>query len=442
MQFGGGTGRRYSPEAVSSSSPGVAARPQGLVDPTVPARRRPHFPCFEGLRALAALAVIFTHAGSLAGKARAGVLYQPSQMGDIGVSVFFLLSGFLIYRPFVSAGLDGAEPMRLRAFWWRRVLRIVPAYWLVLSFFWAIGSFNLGHAWWRYYLFLQIYDAYTTLGGVVQAWSICTEMTFYLLVPVWALLLRRLWRRRTTLKVELGGVAVLIAFGYVSRVAFSATNHQWAPGVTMRSVSFSWLPNQIDLFAWGMGLAVLHAWASQTGRIDAWNRRLGRAASVWWAAALGAFLVVVYVLGPPGFTTGYTGAYWQERQALYALVAMLLLVPLTFGDQGRGALRAVLRWAPVVWVGTVSYGLYLWHLDWMDRLVDKQGPFGQTVWHGWLHSPQGHANFWLLMGAGIAFGLLSAAVSWYVLEKPLLRLKGVVAPALSESAPWRSTRRR
>jgi peptidoglycan/LPS O-acetylase OafA/YrhL len=413
---------------MSSSSAGVAARPHASTDPTVPVRRRPHFPCFEGLRALAALAVVFTHAGALAGSANSGVLYRPSQMGDIGVSVFFLLSGFLIYRPFVSAGLDGAAPMRLRAFWWRRLLRILPAYWLALTVLWAFGNFHLGKMWWRYYLLVQTYDARTALHGIEQAWSICTEMTFYLLIPLWAMLLRRLWRGRTTLKVELGGVAVLIAAGYASRAAFSATTVQWGPGTPMRAVSFMWLPNQIDLFAWGMGLAVLHAWASQTGRISTWDRRLGRAAGLWWAAAFGAFMVVVYVLGPPSFHVGYKGAYWQERQILYALVAILLLVPLAFGDQSRGGLRTVLRLRPVVWVGTVSYALYLWHLDLMKRFVTPvPDAHGNVPWHGWTGKLLGHGNFWLLLVSGVVLGLIAAAVSWYALEKPFLRLKRLVA---------------
>lgn len=426
MRFGGRTGHHYSPEAMSSSSPGVAARSHGLVDPTVPVSRRPHFPCLEGLRALAALAVIFIHAGSLAGPHRAGAMFRPSQAGDMGVSVFFALSGFLIYRPFVSAGLDGAEPMRLRAFWWRRLLRILPAYWLALTFFWAIGSFHLGPYWWRFYLFLQIYDAFTAFGGVVQAWSICTEMTFYLLIPVWALLLRRLWRGRTTLKVELGGVAVLIAAGYVSRALFSASHRMWAPHAPMRAVAFTWLPNQIDLFALGMGVAVLHAWAGRTGALERWGRRLGRGPGIWWAAALGGYLLAVYGLGPAPLATGYVGLFWQERQALYGAVAVLLLVPLVFGDQGRGAVRGVLRLRPVVWVGTVSYALYLWHLDWMNRLVTTTDFFGRVTWTGWHHQRPGDANFWVLFGAGVVFGLASAAVSWHVVEKPLLRLKGLV----------------
>lgn len=91
---------------------------------------------------------------------------------DGGVAVFFVLSGFLIYRPFALARQLRLPPPRLRLFWWRWLLRIVPAYWFALSFLWALGALDLGESWWRYFLLLQPYSSTTALGGLVQSWSL------------------------------------------------------------------------------------------------------------------------------------------------------------------------------------------------------------------------------------------------------------------------------
>jgi peptidoglycan/LPS O-acetylase OafA/YrhL len=148
---------------------------------------------------------------------------------------------------------------------------------------------------------------------------------------------------------------------------------------------------------------------------------------LWWAAAAGLFCVIAYVLGPPDIVTGYKSAYWQERQILYGAVAVALLIPLAFGNQAVGGVRRFLRWKPVWWVGVVSYGFYLWHLDWMNRVVNRQTVFAtHPGWHGWAGTPSGNSNFLLLVAVGVVAALICAAISWYAMEKPLLRLKGLV----------------
>ncbi|HYI60996.1 MAG TPA: acyltransferase [Acidimicrobiales bacterium] len=389
--------------------------------------RRAHFPGFEGLRALAASAVVVYHAVTLAGSAATGRLYTPVSVLDMGVSVFFVISGFLIYRPFVAAGAEGREPAGPLRFWWRRVLRIVPAYWLALSVLWGLGWVDLGPQPWRFYLFLQIYDAYTTLSGIVPAWSLNTEMSFYLFVPLWAFLVRKVatvrrgaGRGRPSVALEVGGTVALVVAGYLSRAVMSDVDRVWAVGgegqvVTMREVSFSWLPNTIDLFALGMLVAVLSVAAARDDRLRARLDRLAQPAGLWWAVAAGAWLVFAYGLGEPSLNGGYRGGYWQARQACFGVVAVALLVPAVFGDQDRGLIRRVLRMRPVAWLGAVSYGLYLWHQDLLERIP------------GWLDRPPSEVPVALLLAGAFALGLLAAAVSWYGLEKPLARVRRQVA---------------
>lgn len=409
---------------------------------TTPRLVRHHFPGLEGLRGVAALMVVFAHAAFIAGDERSGVFADPARFGDIGVSVFFVLSGFLIARPYIAAHLGGTKPAPVHVYFWRRILRIVPAYWAALLFFWGMYriqpfgfkmGFELGPQWWKYFLLLQIYVPGLGQGGIAQSWSVATEVSFYLLIPLWAYVVRRLARGRSaSISLVSASVAFLFVFGYVSRWWFShysglaVKSSALIPGgVTVRAISFTWLPNQIDVFALGMAIAVLHTWAARTGKLDAVGRWC-RHPSLWWLVALGLYGVVVWGLGqsPPG---GYRSAYWQIRMALYGAIGAILLFPLVFGDPKVGLVRRFVNWKPVWFMGTVSYAVYLWHVDIMERLVTMPTGVGLRVeWHGIFDWRLANANFagMFFLGWGLAF--VAAVLSWYLLEKPIMRFKNLV----------------
>jgi peptidoglycan/LPS O-acetylase OafA/YrhL len=391
---------------------------------TGPALARRHYPGFEPLRALAALMVVVHHAAATAGPVRAGRMHTLAAVADSGVAVFFVLSGFLIYRPFAAAHLEGRRGPSTASFWWRRILRIVPAYWIALTFFWWLGSFSLGDQWWRYYLFLQIYSRETVLGGVIQAWSLCTEMTFYLLVPVWAAAVAALVgaRRRATsrLVAQLVACGVLWVAGYGSR--YLIDHHYQA----QRGMAFDWLVTNLDLFATGMTLAVVSAWSVTHPPTRARLDRVAQWVAPWWLAAAALFTWYAYRVGPADFVTGYTGWFWHRRQLVLAVFTLLLMVPAVFGPDDRGPLRRLWHWRPLAWVGTVSYGLYLWHFDWMKRSIARSDGLGRPLWSGWVHSVEGNSNVWYLLAVGLVCGLGFAAASWYLVEQPLQRYKDLV----------------
>src|ERR1700681_2531860 len=94
---------------------------------------RGRFAGFDGLRAIAALAIVGVHVTSLTGAVDATSAGHYFARLDVGVTIFFLISAFLLYRPFVDAHLHGHGAIALRVFWWRRGLRIFPAYWVALT---------------------------------------------------------------------------------------------------------------------------------------------------------------------------------------------------------------------------------------------------------------------------------------------------------------------
>ena len=213
------------------------------------------FPLLDSVRAIAALSVLVFHAGfwsdiTLTGSALAPFL---SRLG-VGVTIFFVISGFLLYRPFVRARLEGSPPPRATAYGWRRALRILPAYWVALTVI-ALAipkpdTFQPDHAV-AYYGLLQIYGD-LALGGITQAWTLCVEVTFYALLPLWALALRRL---PATVRSELIALAVLAAAGtaWILAAVLSAPDPDHANTGRM----LLWLPAYLDHFALGMALAVV-----------------------------------------------------------------------------------------------------------------------------------------------------------------------------------------
>jgi len=157
--------------------------------------RRSHFALFDSLRGLAVLCVVGFHVASLTGRLGHGVAGRLAEvLGTESVLVFFGISGFLLYRPFVAARAEGRPPPRTRAFLRRRAFRILPAYWTALTllavFPGIVGAF--GGEWWRYYGLLQLYWTDSVGRGIPVAWTLCVEAAFYLLLPLWAVGARRL----------------------------------------------------------------------------------------------------------------------------------------------------------------------------------------------------------------------------------------------------------
>jgi peptidoglycan/LPS O-acetylase OafA/YrhL len=381
---------------------------QGLAPERRSAHR--HFPCIDGLRAVAALMIVLTHATWLSTAGESSPFGPFLARMDAGVAVFFVLSGFLLYRPFVAAHLDGGDRPRTGAYLWRRFLRLVPAYWLALTvtqFVLRVGTgINTGTDAVVYYGFLQIYDPWRSFGGIPQAWSLCVEVTFYLALPLWAAALAAGCRSRTPERqatVELTALAAVAVGAFLWRL--------WVLEVdgSTQHLGLSWLPAYADLFAAGMALAVVSARTAQGARLPAPLAVLGRRPGISWAlAGLSFWTVAVVVDLPTGLEAASTAAT-LARHALYGLTAAFLVVPAVVGDQAESPVRGLLRSRAVVAVGLVSYGLFLWHQAWMEQVLD------------WTGAAVGAGSFWLLLAGGLTAGLLTAGASWFLVEAPLLR---------------------
>ena len=161
-----------------------------------------HFDGFDGLRAIAAVAVALTHSAFISGFNVRNDTWGPySARLDVGVAIFFVISGFLLYRPFVLARYRATPGPATLPFFRRRFLRIFPAFWLVFTVVLLVPAFH-GLNWNRpsasgllyHYTLTHIYFRDHVLGPVQQSWTLATEIAFYAFLPLYALFIRRVAR--------------------------------------------------------------------------------------------------------------------------------------------------------------------------------------------------------------------------------------------------------
>jgi peptidoglycan/LPS O-acetylase OafA/YrhL len=373
------------------------------------------FPLFDSLRAIAALAVLGAHAAVFAGLETSGgtTLGQYAARLDAGVAVFFVISGCLLYRPFASARLRGDAAPGSGPYAWRRFLRIVPAYWVALTlialFFGTNGDVFVWPDVAHYYAVAQAYSSTTFGGGLTQAWSLTVEVAFYAFLPLWAAAMRRLLGRRGY-RAELLALGLLFAAGVIYKAVVLGSGDSAHVAITPKLVA---LPAYFDHFALGMTLAVLSLWVEEHGRLPRGLRWIDGFPGLSWIVGLVAFWIVSTQIGLHGrFLEPFNSTNYMERHLLYALVGVALVAPAVIGDQTRGLTRRFLGLRPLLWLGLVSFGIFLWNLALLDRL---------SHWGLGDVAVLGSFPGWCLVGLALTAPV--AAVSYYVVERPALSMK-------------------
>lgn len=366
-----------------------------------------HFPALDGARAVAAIGVFITHLGLLSGYiTRHGSIGPYLARMDVGVSVFFVLSGFLLYRPFVGARLSGAEPRSVATYARRRLLRIFPAYWValvIIAFVLKAPGFEEPHSIVAHFLLIHIYDGTQVVGGPIQqSWTLATELAFYAFIPVFAWFMAR--RERNADKQLRFEIITLISLFVASGLANVVLVAMDVKGSTYAQLG-TWLPFRLTDFIPGMGLAVLSAWVAKRERpFPGWMSGPGFALGCW-AMAIGAFWFVSTRLGLPMFPTFTTRQAFAVR-VIYLFIAVVGVLPCVVGRQRGGVVQVLLANRAIVWVGLVSYGIYIWHEAWM------------ILYQRWFDEPVLASNFIRMGIFSVVTTIATAAISWYVIEKP------------------------
>ena len=316
-----------------------------------------------GIRAVAALLVMLTHAAYTTGKYPQGYVRLVYSRIEIGVPIFFVLSGFLLFAPWVKAAARTDQPPSVRRYAWHRVRRIMPAYAVTvvgayLLYHFRMAGPNPGHTWeglFRNLTLTQIYTdnyLYSFLHqGLTQMWSLAVEVGFYVVLPLLAyVLLVLLCRRRWRPGLLLAGLAGLAMVSPAWLILVHTTD--WLPdGARL------WLPGYLAWFVGGMVLAAL-----QPLGVRAY-------ALACVPLALVSYFIVSTPIGGEPTTSPAELRDALFKTAFYAVIATLLVAPLALGGQQQGLYARVLSSRPMVFLGEISYEIFLIHLIVMELVM-------------------------------------------------------------------------
>ncbi len=387
-------------------------------EPDASGRVRHDQPALDALRALAVLAVLTTHVAFQTGTTVHSSLGPLYARLDVGVAIFFVLSGYLLGRPFVSAADPHGPPLRPYA--WRRFLRIVPAYVVVVAVAMLALPENAGTSlgdWARHLSFTQIVSPGHLVQGLTQTWSLCTEVAFYVLLPVLAIPLRKAARSGRTNRA-LAWCALLGLLNVVFLIGVSA--HGWFDP----QVTGFWLPSFLSWFALGLAFAIVRGGRDDTAeRHRARLESLAQAPLACWVVSAALLLIAsTPVAGPFGFEGSPTAGQALTKNVLYAGIALALVLPVAFGPASSRFMRTLSAPIPV-YLGEISYAVFLWHLivlSWALRVTD---------------TPPFSGGFGGILLVTVLGSLLVGSVSLFLVERPAQRLRRLVPKAARASRP-------
>ncbi len=379
-------------------SPAVAAHPGS-----------PRWPGIDGLRGLAIIMLLLFHCWVAAGLELVPWGW-PGNSLQAGIAIFFAVSSFLIYRPYVAAHAAGEPPQRLRDHARRRALRVLPGYWLalvLLSLWPGTQGDVLGAGWWRSFFLLENLSVDTMTHGLLVTWSLSVEITFYALAPTMSWLIRRAaikWNRPWW-HAELAAIGGLAGMTFVTLYLVSTES---LPLFLMNT-----LPVRALWFTPGLALAVLSV-ALQHGSPTAERirRSIARRGTLLWVIAVACMLAasrLMWAMAELGLDDVALPAR-LSYMLYYVLIAVFgagILAPIVANTSSR--VGAIASWRPLMLLGLVSYGVLLYHLilaNWFS-----------------LHTVPLLHQFVPLVVVTFAVSLVLAIVSYRYVERPFLQLK-------------------
>jgi len=339
-------------------------------------------PSLDGLRAVAISLVCLSHLLNLKGLAA----QHSSSFGPLGVRIFFVISGMLITRLLVEEH-ERSGTISLRAFYIRRTIRIFPAMWFYVAVMAALAVAGI--------ITLQRHDILHALTYTINyfpqrswylghIWSLSVEEQFYLLWPL-ALCMAK---PRHAVRIALLAIAFAPLLRFFILLFAPATDYH------------DWFPTSCDSLATGCLLSLLPE--------GGWKQLAARIAASRWFVAIPVLVLLVNSLRHR--TEFYMFANMKSRVLFIVLdtvgallmnfgIALIVLHVVTYPRDLAGR---VLNAGPVVWLGRISYSLYLWQMPFLNRDVSS-----------WITRTP----------INLAAALGAACFSYYLIENPLLELR-------------------
>jgi len=383
----------------------------------------------DGFRGIAMSLIFVAHVFANADPAASLVSYdwakQPIARIDLALATFFVLSGYLIARPFVRSFVLGTKRPSIRRFVRNRVLRIVPIFYLVATL--VLLRFGLDGAigptpdnpsgtapassWWQVlsiFTFTQSYTGGSASLPMGQAWSLDVEVAFYAAIPIAALIAYRLGTPLKTPRARaIAALAFIGALALLSIALRQYAHNSFALLTSPPLIVFVFLP--------GVALAVIEPFAVP------WLRGHPQRARrfAWAAVAVAALACLLYMRWDYEAGTTQIHHALGRRAVLVAIVGMAMIGAMIALQLGTDRAPRWLNNRATNWLGQRSYAFYLLHVWVFFELINLAGADTEPVLLG---------AILLLAGFPISVGL--AALSWRYVERPCLERRLPWAPAL------------
>ena len=434
-------------------------RPPDVPHDGTPVGPRHDLPVLEAYRGVAALMVLVTHVGFISGAGVTGTWRGWLARLDFGVALFFLLSGFLLFRPFVQAAYGYRPRVEIGAYLRRRYVRLYPAFVVTVIAVYLLlpASRDFETALWVQ-TFFMVQNYFTAFGkqlpGLVQTWSLVIEVSFYVCLPLLAMLvlgrgdrLARLGtaadpagpagpadpdgpdaaprtrraaraaearRRRSAPRRKLASLFALPPRWRPYRPAIAlgllfAGSLAWRAIFVVTSDGYGrellWLPAFVDWFAAGMALAWFR---ERPFPVPEALRYLANTPGVCLCIGVALYWLTTTGLGGPYDLVGATAGQVIFKHFTYAVIATLLMLPGVVGDPAarwRGfAVSPIMRW-----LGQISFGVFLWH------------PLLIELIRGALNYQDFAGAFWATLLLTLIASLTVATLSFKFVEEPAQR---------------------
>jgi peptidoglycan/LPS O-acetylase OafA/YrhL len=381
---------------------------QHVVDRAVRDDLQHQFPVLDTMRAVGALFVLATHCAFNAGAyGENGAFGRLLARMDVGVAIFFVLSGFLLSRAWLVRARRGEGPPPLGRYFWKRFLRIVPPYVVVAVCALALIESNRGigtGGWVAALTMTDIYASDRLPYGLTQTWSLATEVAFYVVLPL--VMLAAVGRGR----LRPGRVAVVL-------LVLVGVNVVWLLGGSARVPVDNghvneWLPAYLTWFSAGIALALVQVTPDRQSRVRRLLRDLAASPGVCWTLVVGLMLVAGTSVAGPMLLVPATQGEALTKNLLYAAIGMLVVLPGAL-PAGESRYSRVMSHAALRHLGYISYGIFLVHMSILHFVM---------WWTGY-ELFEGH--FVQIFVLTLVLSLIASEALYRVVEVPCQRLKGL-----------------
>lgn len=389
-------------------------------------RPRKFIPELEGLRGAVVLLVVVGHTGvatsvmgwSYMNATGNGVWAIMLNRVAVAFPIWFVMTGYLLYRAFALYTLTGERKPKVKTYLWRRALRILPAYWvLTITALLVLNRDAIDGVWEvvRPLILMQIWEKNAIPMGMMHTWSNANDFLFYLAMPVFAWLLHKYAQRGRTPKARVRRIVVpltfpvFIGFGYFTWLHFPQFRDD---PMKLWPTEYFWPMSYMGWLAVGMMLATFSAAAeTHPEAVPRVYRLIGRYPGRLWLVALLIFVgacmspladyrLVDYVAAPAAAVD-----YWLFLGFSVAVFAPLTVPGVRFRLAGLMLDNPVLRF-----LGRISYSIYLWHIFIYAKFV---GP---------LFAPE-IGGYWEVLAVELGLCIVIGYASYMVVERSFHKLR-------------------